>query len=462
MEQGKSNSEITLPKQLESKEKKKIFFNLLNLSFLNVLSFILGNFVDLITLHFVSRLNDSSLTASEGLSKSWYSLCNVSIISGLLGPLNSFIPNYFGSKRNDKLNASFLIGLILSISTSLIIILILNISPFIMRILNFNDELIPQCTLYLEIISFNIIPNSILELFKIYINGINKLWICTFANTISVLLHPSMCYIFILHLDYGFAGAAISKSITSLINLILILILCMYLNILPKIKMTLHFVKEEFKEYFKMMTDCIIVTGLDWWAYELITILSAKLSSIDVASNVILQSMNLQIFMISNGIGYSSQALVGQAKGSNQIKRIPYIIKVSNILNTILVGISVVLIYIFQDYVISFYTNDQNVVNSIKNVFIFWGFVQLFDTNQGICSKIINGLGFPNKMKTIVIISYYFVLIPFLIIFSRFIDYGVFGITIAIFLGAFSMLSLEARHLYINKIYEEKESLKKE
>lgn len=87
-------------------------------------------------------------------------------------------------------------------------------------------------------------------------------------------------YIFVVRLDYKLLGVGIANTMTELIDLVVIYIYVTYY--LPELKEAWSFPNKEcfrhLGEYMKIAMPSMLLICLEWWSFEVLTIISSLIS----------------------------------------------------------------------------------------------------------------------------------------------------------------------------------------
>lgn len=97
--------------------------------------------------------------------------------------------------------------------------------------------------------------------------------------------------------------------------------------------------------------------------------------------------------MIPLGISTAASALTGNYIGAGKIKLAKRFANLTLIFNVLCTIVVLIVMAIFKDNIASFFTNETEVVDIIKDVFWILLLYIFFDTIHGVQSGIIRGLG---------------------------------------------------------------------
>ncbi|KAI8519871.1 hypothetical protein Bbelb_031280 [Branchiostoma belcheri] len=206
---------------------------------------------------------------------------------------------------------------------------------------------------------------------------------------------------------------------------------------------------QEWGVYVKLAIAGLLMVCLEWWTFEIGTLLTGLIGTVDLAAQGIIMTINSLNFMIPMAMGIAASIRVGNELGAGNAAQAKLAAKVSIfsfccyafVASIVLVASRHVLGYVFS--------NDKEVVSLIGEVLPIVCVTQLADTVQAGCAGILRGCG-KQKLGAIITFSGYYVLgLPFIAIFMFKLHLGVkglyFGLGIATIFQCVSFLITIAR-----------------
>jgi multidrug resistance protein, MATE family len=102
------------------------------------------------------------------------------------------------------------------------------------------------------------------------------------AQMVGTILHALWCYIFVIKLNYGVAGAGIAMTTTYLVQYLVIII---YAYCLPQISQALSCPgKQSFVgwgEYLAISLPATLMICAEWWCFEILALLAGYIGVVD-------------------------------------------------------------------------------------------------------------------------------------------------------------------------------------
>ncbi|KNC47512.1 solute carrier family 47 [Thecamonas trahens ATCC 50062] len=132
---------------------------------------------------------------------------------------------------------------------------------------------------------------------------------------------------------------------------------------------------------------------LEWWAFEVLALEAGRLSTADLAAQVVVLNIASLAFMVPLGQSVAVSTLVGNFLGAAQpghAKRAAYAAMVCVLATAVTVG-SLLIGLRYQ--LARAYTRNEHVVQLVARSLVVVGFFQLCDGTQAVCSGVIRGTG---------------------------------------------------------------------
>lgn len=146
--------------------------------------------------------------------------------------------------------------------------------------------------------------------------------------------------------------------------------------------------------------------------FSIIALLIAKLGDDIVAGHMIALNFSSIVFMLPYSISIAITIRVGQALGRQDPHGARYSANVGIFAAFLLSGISTILMWIFKEYVASFYTKDLVVLQLASHLIIFAAIYQLPDAIQVTCAGALRGYQDTRIIMLITLMSYWVIAMP--------------------------------------------------
>jgi len=132
--------------------------------------------------------------------------------------------------------------------------------------------------------------------------------------------------------------------------------------------------------------NSFLLKVMGWWAFDVFTQLAAFLAEDDVAAQTVLRNIGLFTYMIPVGLSSAMGFFVGNYIGKNKIVVARKFAYLCTLLSLIWSFLSVLLVWVFQDQVMTFYTKDEAVLKVMKQAWYVLTIFVFFDCMQGVAA----------------------------------------------------------------------------
>ena len=325
-------------------------------------------FYNLVDTYFAGKISPEALAA---VAKSWpITFIALAISIGIQAGTQSLISNSVGAKENKK--ASLYVAQSITFATLISIFVTLfglNFSEHLLKIMGSSPESIILTRKYLDIIFYG----SIIILVQLSLNGTlsaqgdtksyrNILIISFFLN---IILNPLFIFGYGIIPAFGIAGLAISTLIAQGIGVFYLIykVYCcklkkfLYLEcFIPKINLLINLFKQSVPIMFTMLMIMFGVFNIFYFVGQF-----GELATAGYGTAVRIEQVLLLPVI---GLNTAVLSIAGQYYGAKFFERIKEVYVKALIFGSSFMIIAGVIIYLSSTLVISFFTNDLEVINS--------------------------------------------------------------------------------------------------
>jgi multidrug resistance protein, MATE family len=140
------------------------------------------------------------------------------------------------------------------------------------------------------------------------------------AQLIATVIHFPLCYLLVFQREMGLRGLGLAMSITNFNILLIVLVYCFCYK---QISIALRKPDiESFKgwyEYLSIALPSTVIICSEWWAFEILTIISGLISIEAQAVQTIVTSGCAILFEIPLGYQEAACALIGNCIGAGNV-----------------------------------------------------------------------------------------------------------------------------------------------
>jgi len=233
--------------------------------------------------------------------------------------------------------------------------------------------------------------------------------------------HLLACYI--LSLYFGVYGPAIAQSLSNTLYFIAITLYAWRLkdaNLeLAKVPLSRDSLDlRGLHEFMKIGGPSIVMTCLEWWSFELMTVIASYISIPAVATQIIIINNSHVFFMPHFGICIAANILIGEHIGARKVQKAKLYHKMLHLLGGLQSVILATFLFTMRVPISQFYTNIPDLQEDVAHVLTIYAFYHLLDGNKAVASGVMRGLAKQAQGSIVSMLSYYVVSLPFQYLFG--------------------------------------------
>lgn len=205
------------------------------------------------------------------------------------------------------------------------------------------------------------------------------------SNLFNTLAYPFWAYLFIVHLNWGIQGCAVTDLVSMIITLIFNYAYSHWSEDLKESMVPVNFNEfVNFGEQLRLSFYSALNSMIDGFAIQILMILSGFLSVSDQAANAIV--MNIVLMLQSIGVGFMSSAtiFVGSQIGKNDVSGARRYYFAHFAVCLVLCIISSTLLFIFKEIIVSQYTRNEEIAERCEGALMVVLIYILADSIKGV------------------------------------------------------------------------------
>ena len=261
---------------------------------------------------------------------------------------------------------------------------------------------------------------------------------------VTMIMHYLWCLLLVGYLDLRIEGTAIATNITFILNMAFSDLILMTNQDFEKTR-NLRSWKDLFEgwlEYLMIGIPGAIMLCGEWWAFEILAILSGCIGVADLAAEIIIISFVTFVFMIPLGLSLTASSLTGNCLGEQNVPLAKRFANIAMSINLVLVIIVIILLTAFNYQIIRVFSTDPEVVDITQNALVIVIFYLFLDAIHGVQSGVIKGLGLQRPTALMVFITHYLIGMPLAVAFAFWAKMGVSGLWLGFTIAA-ALLDIE-------------------
>lgn len=421
--------------------------NILSIAIPSMTSSLLNLIQAFTTYYFIGLLDNVKLLDAYSVAFNWSGIFVFSVIVGLASGMDTIISQSFGKQDYNHCGTVLYTGLLVVFLGFIPCSIFVAFSGSIFNYFGFD----PVVSMYSQYCIFSFlpayfiyIPVIILEKFMIGQRIAKPQMVFQIINT---CLFPIYTYWFIFNFNLSIYGAPLAKCLSYLIYLCELLV---YLKVSNCCSNTIVAPTSEafklWKMYLKIAFPSMLMIDLEWWAFSILSLFTAKLGVNALAANTIGNVYAGAVFMVCVGMGIGVCTLVGNSIGEKNARRAKRYALYGVIMTTIAIVALDLLGIILRKPLSGLLTSDKEVKDIMIELIFFVALIELFDGLQGTLGKILIGMGKQDYASIVNFFAYYFGMLPLGYIGCFYFGFGLYWIWISI---AISSLIVACGFLFV-------------
>ena len=185
---------------------------------------------------------------------------------------------------------------------------------------------------------------------------------------------------------------------------------------------------DEWMEYIKVSSGNMIMICGEWWAFEVLTIMAGFLGVMELAAQTICFNVSPILFMIPVAMSSATCALMGNSIGANNIPLAQRFLALTWKITLLVVVILALTVIFTRRFIVSAYTQDEELIEMAASVLIITGCNYLGDGMQGYLQGPIRALHLQRKASYVSIVCMWLLGLPLAATFAFACDFGVRGL----------------------------------
>ncbi|KAJ7971251.1 Protein DETOXIFICATION [Quillaja saponaria] len=399
-----------IPKDAFMQELKKASIIAAPMVAVTVLQYLL----QVVSVIMVGHLGQLSLS-SVAIATSLTNVFGFSILSGMAGALETLCGQAYGAEQYKKLG---------TYTYTAIISLTLVSSPVCILWI-FMDKLLPligqdpEISLEAKKYSMWLIPalfgSAILKSLTRYLQTQSLTLPMLLTSSVILCFHILTCWIMVYKLELGHIGAAIAFSLSTWVNVIMLVFYVKYSSACEKTRTP--FSKDALLgtgEFFRLAVPSAVMVCLKWWSCEVLILLAGLFSNPKLETSVLSICLTISTlhFTIPYGIGAAASTRVSNELGAGNPQAARVAVSAAMFLAVTEAVIVSITLFCCRDVLGCAYSNERHVVDYVAAMSPLLCLSVFMDSLQAILSGVARGSGWQKLGAYVNLGAFYLLGIP--------------------------------------------------
>ncbi|XP_067571531.1 multidrug and toxin extrusion protein 2 [Pseudorca crassidens] len=367
--------------------------------------------------------------AAVTLSVAFVNVCGVSIGFGLSSACDTLMSQSFGSPNRKH------VGVILQRGALVLLLccfpcwaLFLN-TQHILLLCRQDPAVSRLAQEYVHVYIPALPANFLYSLLAKYLQNQGIMWPQVLSGVVGNCVNGLANYILVSVLGLGVRGSACANTVSQFTQAVFLL-LCV-------VKKKLHLdtwagwssqCLQGWGPFFRLAVPSMLMTCIEWWAYEIGSFLMGRLSVLDLSAQAIIYEVATVVYMIPMGLSIAVCFRVGTALGAAdtvQAKRSAISGTLCTVGTSLVVG---TLLSLLRSKLGHIFTNDEEVVALVSKVLPLYVVFHLFEAVCCLYGGVLRGTGRQAFGAVVNAVTYYVIGLPLGIVLTFVVGLGITGL----------------------------------
>ncbi|WCJ24234.1 MATE efflux family protein [Euphorbia peplus] len=385
-----------------------------------ILVSILQYLLQVISVMFVGHLGDLPLSGAS-LATSFANVTGFSVLLGLGSALETLCGQAFGAKEYHKLGIYTQRAMLTLSALCIPLAIIWYYTSAILILLHQNHDIAIAAGIFNRWMIPSLFAYALLQCLNRFFQTQNIIFPMVVTSGITLVFHILFCWVLIFKCGLGSKGAALAIAISYWINVFLLAFYIMLSSAF--INTWVGFSKEALKDivrFLKLAIPSAIMICLEYWAFEMVVLLSGLLPNPKLETSVLSISLNTcwMVYMISVGLGGAISTRVSNELGAGRPQSALLAVKVMIIMALLEGAVIAITTILVRQVWGNLYSNDHQVIKYVARMMPLLAVSDFLDGFQCVLSGAARGCGWQNLCVAINLGAYYFVAIPCALLFA--------------------------------------------
>lgn len=429
------------------------------------LTYIASVVTGLVSLRFAGKYGNAAELAGASLGYTWANIFCLGFFISIDHGFAIIASRLFGAEKHRELGVLYQRNVLMICALAIPMILPMIFADSILLSLGLDAEISLNAGIYLRNAIPSIIGSFLFNTTRFFLISQNIFNVQSVILGALVPLHIFWCYLFVDVFGMPVAGAALAKSVTDVIAIILLILYVKYAGVckeswIPWTKECLEGWGSHFKQTLMLGAN----TYFEWIAYEIsMFIVGAMNDPYVMGAHGVAVNFTSAMFYIPLGTSVSMQALIGNAVGEGSTYKAQKIVVAGSGLNLVFTLFNAFTMIFFNRQISIFFISDQTSRLILEKILIIYGLASIPDSYANCLGGVLRVVGKEKEVLTSFFICYMVIGVNAQWISGLVMGYGIIAIwlsTAASILIMFALMLRKVMHLnWSEEIAKVKKSL---
>lgn len=408
---------------------------ILNLAYPLMISFLslsIMGVVDMLVLGYVGTPQQGG--AGLGMTLFWTVVC---LFTGTISAISTFVSQGNGAGKHDQLSKWVLTSFMTIPVMTLLVWLIVPFIPEVVRLLKTTEDVqqhvVPYMTIRVFGATFIMVNFTLAGFLRGLADTKTPMVVTVIANLVNLVMDVVLVFGIGPFPEMGVRGAALASVIgtASASALYLFVYFSKEKNLQYQTRKIYLIGFSTLKEFLKVGAPLGIAWFIESLSWTVMTVYVASIDPEGLAAHTIVFQIIHVAFMPTVALSIAASTLIGQYLGAERVDLAKLSARKSIISGLVMMGIIGIIFAVGRTYIVGFFSNDAQVIQHAALLLIIAAAFQVFDALGITASGILRGAGDTRFPMFVQVGLAWFIFIPLIYFFGKYLEMGVLGAWIA-------------------------------
>ncbi|XP_062187273.1 protein DETOXIFICATION 18-like [Phragmites australis] len=386
--------------------------------------------IPLVSVMYAGRLGDLELAAAT-LGNSWGTVTGIALMTGLSGSLETLCGQGYGAKAYRMMGVYLQASIVTSALFSVLVSLLWLYSEPFLVFLRQDPEVSRLAAVFLRYMIPAQFAYGFIQCTLRFLQTQSVVMPLVAFSLLPLVLHVGITHAFVHHLGLGFAGTAMSTSVSLWLSF---LMLAAYVRFSEKFRDTWGgFTTEAFRHVLpgmKLAIPSAVMICFEYWSFELLVLFAGLMPQSHLSTSIIAMCENTEAisYMITYGFAAVISTRVSNELGAGNIANAKKALTVSLALSLLLGVVFLLLLCLGHDLWVSLFSNSEKVASAFASMTPFLIGSVVLDSTQGVLSGVARGCGWQHLAAWANLVAFYIVGLPLSVLFGFMLGFHTKGL----------------------------------
>ena len=294
-----------------------------------------------------------------------YALINmiVGFFLGLSAGAGVIVAQYYGSNDEENVQKTVHTAIAMCIVSGILLtVLGIIMSPWLLKIMNTPEHLLPLANMYLQSYFLGMLGLVMYNLGSGILRGVGDSFRPLLFLIVTVILNTVITVTFVVVFKWGVAGVGLATAIAQIVSALLVLMLLMHTSESYKVKLSkIRFHKESLMKIFKIGLPTGLQSLIVSFSNVLIQSSVNGLGENAMAAATAASKIGGFVYMPIAAFGIAITTFVGQNVGAKQFERVKKGVNTCLVMSLSITIIIAIIINIFDREILAMFVKDAEV-----------------------------------------------------------------------------------------------------